>query len=119
MCSGTRQLRYLGQGGRVLSFRPMEANETLSRAARRLGIVSILETVSFLVLIFMMISGNEGGVSVVGMTHGLLFLAYALLVVSDRHTFGWTWGFVAVAVLTGPIGAILVLERLRTVRSPG
>ena len=81
-------------------------------AARRLAIVSILETFSFLVLLVMMVRHNEAGVSIVGMTHGILFLAYALLVVKDREGFGWTWLFVAVAILTGPIGAILVLERL-------
>ena len=83
--------------------------------ARRLRAVSILETVSFLALLVMMLTGNEAGVSVTGAVHGALFLAYALLVLRDREVFGWTWGFVAVAVLTGPVGAIVVLERLRRV----
>jgi heme A synthase len=61
----------------------------------------------------MMVTGNEGGVSVTGAIHGVLFLAYALLVLRDREVFAWSWGFVAVAILTGPIGAIVVLERLR------
>ena len=81
-------------------------------AVRRLAIVSVLETVSFLLLLVMMVRHDETGVSMVGMIHGVLFLAYALLVVKDREIFGWTWLFVAVAILTGPIGAILVLERL-------
>lgn len=63
----------------------------------------------------MMFIHSEAGVSIVGMTHGLLFLAYALLVVIDREHFGWSWGFVALVILTGPIGAIIVLERLRHV----
>ena len=82
-------------------------------AVKRLVTVSILETVSFVVLLAMMLAGSEIGVSVAGMTHGLLFLAYALLVVVDRVNFGWSWGFVAFAVLSGPIGAIVVLETLR------
>ena len=61
----------------------------------------------------MMFSHNEGGVSILGMIHGLLFLAYAIMVLRDRELFGWTTGFVALAILTGPIGAIIVLERLR------
>lgn len=68
---------------------------------------------SFLALLWMMVTGNEGGVSVTGAIHGVLFLAYALLVLRDREVFDWSWGFVAVAILTGPIGAIVVLERLR------
>lgn len=63
----------------------------------------------------MMFIHSETGVSIVGMTHGLLFLAYALLVVIDREHFGWSWGFVALVILTGPVGAIIVLERLRHV----
>jgi integral membrane protein len=81
--------------------------------ARRLRAVSILETVSFLALLWMMVSDDDAGISVSGAIHGLLFLGYALLVLRDRETFGWSWAFVAVAILTGPIGAIVVLERLR------
>lgn len=65
----------------------------------------------------MMISGSDAGVSVAGMIHGLLFLGYALLVVRDREVLGWSWGFVALAVLTGPVGAIVVLEHLRRRRA--
>lgn len=39
--------------------------------------------------------------------------SYAILVLRDRELFGWTWGFPALAIVTGPIGAILVLEKLR------
>lgn len=80
---------------------------------RRLRAVSILETLSFLVLLWMMLSHNETGVSIAGAIHGALFLAYALLVLRDREAFDWSWGFVAVAILTGPVGAIVVLEKLR------
>lgn len=81
--------------------------------ATRLRWLSIVETISFAVLLWMMLSANEQGVSIVGAIHGVLFLAYAILVARDREHFGWSWGFVAAAVLTGPIGPILVLERLR------
>ena len=87
--------------------------KTFTSQARNLMLVSVLETISFLVLLAMMLTGNESGVSVAGAIHGFLFLAYALLVLRDREEFGWTWAFVAIAILTGPIGAILVMERLR------
>jgi integral membrane protein len=86
---------------------------TLNAAAGRLRAVSILETLSFLILLVMMLVHSEQGVSVAGMVHGLLFLAYAFLVLKDRDVFGWTPAFTGLAILTGPIGAILVLERLR------
>lgn len=87
--------------------------KTFTSQARNLMVVSILETISFLVLLAMMLTHNEAGVSVAGAVHGFLFLAYASLVIRDREELGWTWGFVAIAILTGPIGAILVMERLR------
>lgn len=85
----------------------------MDTAARRLRLVSILETLSFVVLLALMLSGNDAGVSVAGAIHGVLFLGYALLVLRDREVFGWSWAFVAVAILTGPVGAIVVLEKLR------
>ena len=84
-----------------------------STAAGRLRLVSILETLSFIGLLFMMFTENETGVSILGAIHGMLFLAYAIIVLKDREVFGWSIGFTAVAILTGPLGAILVLERLR------
>lgn len=75
--------------------------------------MSLLETLSFVALLAMMFTHNETGVSITGMIHGLLFLAYAALVLRDRTILGWSTGFVALAILTGPIGAIIVLEKLR------
>ena len=79
----------------------------------RLRWLSIVETLSFVGLVWMMISGNEQGVSIVGAIHGFLFLAYAILVIRDREVLGWSWAFVAAALVTGPIGPVVVLERLR------
>ncbi|CAN5715659.1 hypothetical protein BH24ACT26_BH24ACT26_18540 [soil metagenome] len=92
----------------------LERNPATSKAAtRRLFVMSVLETLSFLVLLAMMASGSERGVSIAGVIHGLLFLGYAVLVLRDREELGWTWRFVALAILTGPLGAVLVLENLR------
>lgn len=85
----------------------------MSRKASVLASISIIETLSFLVLLAMMFIDSEKGVSIVGMTHGLLFAAYAVLVWMDHKDYGWSTGFAVLAVFTGPIGAILVLERMR------
>ena len=79
----------------------------------RLRLVALLETASFLALLLMMVVGSENGVSVVGSLHGLLFLWYALLVLSGRSEMGWSWTFAVLVIGTGPVGAIVVLERLR------
>lgn len=85
----------------------------MSRSATAVVWLSITETVSFLALLAMMATGNEAGVSVVGMVHGLLFAAYALVVWMRRERLGWSTRFAVLAIVTGPIGAIIALERLR------
>jgi integral membrane protein len=85
----------------------------VTNKARQLAAVSVLETLSFIALLAVMVMGSEAGISAVGMVHGLLFLAYAVLVFRDHRDLGWTTGFMLVAILTGPVGAIVVLERLR------
>ena len=94
-------------------------DQSMNTKVNRLRITSILETISFVVLLVMMVTGNEGGVSAVGAVHGILFLGYAILVWLDHRDLGWTMAFAVIAILTGPVGAILVLERLRRIdRSP-
>ncbi len=78
--------------------------------------VSLLETISFLALLGAMAMHSEGGVSVIGAVHGLLFLAYAVLVWAWRDALGWSTRFAALAILTGPVGAVVALERLRRER---
>lgn len=85
----------------------------MSDKARRLRVVSIVETISFLGLLVAMLLESEKGVSLLGATHGILFLAYAFLVWVDHDDFGWTTWFAIGSIVTGPVGAIIVLERLR------
>ena len=81
--------------------------------ARRLGWVSIAETASFLGLLGAMVAHNDRLISVIGALHGFLFLAYALFVWIDHEDLGWTRWFAIGSVITGPLGAIVVLEKLR------
>lgn len=85
----------------------------MDRKVSSLASVSILETLSFLVLIAMMLMNSETGVSVTGAIHGMLFLWYAFLVYRDHTELGWSKGFVVLAIFTGPVGAVIVLEKLR------
>lgn len=97
-----------------ITLGPMTLQETVTNTAvQRLRMVSVLETLSFVVLLAMMISHSDLGVSIAGATHGFLFLAYAYLVLRYRDELGWSGGYVALVILTGPIGPIIVLEHLR------
>jgi integral membrane protein len=91
----------------------------LNNKAKQLAAVSILETLSFIALLAAMVLGSDGGVSVIGAVHGMLFLGYAFLVFRDRKLLGWTTGFMILVIVTGPLGAIVVLERLRRERALG
>lgn len=79
---------------------------------------AIVETVSFVALMVAVVAHNEGAVSVLGMTHGLLFMAYVALVLAVRKGQGWSWGFTALAIIGGPIAALIVPERLRDPATP-
>jgi integral membrane protein len=74
---------------------------------------AIVETVSFVALMVAVVLDSERGVSVLGMTHGLMFMAYAVLVLAVRTGQCWSWGFTALAIIGGPIAALFVPERLR------
>lgn len=85
----------------------------MSIKAKRLGWISILETISFIALLGAMIAHNDQLISVIGAVHGFLFLAYAALIWFDHDDLGWGRWFAIGSIVTGPIGAIVVLERLR------
>jgi integral membrane protein len=79
-----------------------------------LAIVSVLETVTFLLVLAAMALLDKGELrSAAGAVHGLLFALYAALLFLARRVLDWSLGFVALGILTGPIGAIIVLERMR------
>ncbi|CAN5127282.1 hypothetical protein BH20ACT9_BH20ACT9_03260 [soil metagenome] len=80
--------------------------------------IALLETASFIGLLGVMLVGSDVGVSIVGAVHGSLFLAYMATLYLTREELGWSLRYVALAILTGPVGAILVLERLRRERVP-
>jgi nitrate/nitrite transporter NarK len=86
----------------------------LDRKAQQLQWVAAIETVSYaLLFLFWAILDNLVGTKLMGFFHGWIFLAFAAMVIFIARPMHWTWKFVAVALLTGPIGSILVYERIR------
>ena len=43
----------------------------------------------------------------------MIWLAFVAMVVIIKPKIGWSWGYVALVVLTGPIGGVLVFARLQ------
>ena len=94
----------------------VEGGQTLTRGAALITILSVLETLTFAILVVAMAANSESSVSGVGMVHGLLFAAYTLAVLHWRTELQWSAPFAAAAILTGPVGPVLALERLRRLR---
>lgn len=91
----------------------------LDRKAQQLQWVAAIETVSYVLLfLFWAILHNLVGTKLMGFFHGWIFLAFAAMVIFIARPMHWRWTFVAVALLTGPIGSILVYERIRRVGVP-
>lgn len=83
-------------------------------------VISLIEGLSFLVLLFIAMPlkyywGHPEAVSVVGMTHGMLFIAYVglALIAAQRH--GWSERFMFGVVLAGmvPFGCFFLEPRLK------
>ena len=100
----------------VFTSEPDGVAKAVTRGAVLITILSVLETLTFALLVAAMAAHSDSGVSAVGLVHGLLFVAYTLAVLNWRAELHWSAWFAAAAILTGPVGPVLALERLRRVR---
>lgn len=85
----------------------------LERKAKALKVVCIIETVSYLVLFTFWVTGHPVGTKIFGAIHGQVFLLFAAMVIGMRKPMRWSLPFLAAALLTGPIGAVVVYEHFR------
>jgi hypothetical protein len=91
-----------------------DPSSELERKSKALAVMALVETVSYLVLFyFWVIVPNDVARRVIGFFHGLVWLAFVSMVVLIRGDIGWTWGYTALVVLTGPIGGLLVFVRIK------
>jgi len=87
---------------------------------RRLKVVRILAIIDLVLLVPLVAHGVldlEFPIFVLGMTHGLLFIALVLLVARGALEKHWGWWFPVIVVVTGGppgtfIGEVLVRRRL-------
>ncbi|HMJ76943.1 MAG TPA: DUF3817 domain-containing protein [Iamia sp.] len=99
---------------------------SMPSVAKLLRIVSLLEGVSYLVLLGCVIAkyafdaGGEGGVPLMGPTHGTIFLVYAVLVLIGREEQGWGTGQTVLALVLSavPFGGFYVERRMITIPAP-
>ena len=78
-------------------------------------IVSVLEGVSYLLLLFIATpikywAGNDSFVKMLGMPHGLLFLVYVILTIMLKYEFNWKSkkSFIILAASIIPFGTFYI-----------
>jgi Domain of unknown function (DUF3817) len=104
-----------GQGtvNRVPDFADDTSSE-LERKSKALAVMALVETFSYLVLFyFWVIMPNDDVRRVVGFVHGFVWLAFVAMTVIIRADIGWSWTYVVLVVVTGPIGGVLVFARIK------
>jgi hypothetical protein len=96
-----------------------DPSSELERKAKALKVMALVETVTYLTLFwFWIVQPNDAVKAVVGFFHGLIWLAFAAMTVIIAPAIGWSWLYVAVVIVTGPIGGLMVFARLtRTPRA--
>ena len=89
----------------------------------RLRLAGMVEGLSFLVLLFVAMPlkyvwGEPTWVSLVGMTHGLLFILFCFTLADARSSEGWTLRQAAVPLVAAliPFGPFLIDRRLKSGR---
>lgn len=99
------------------------ADLSFPSVAKALRVASLVEAVSYLVLLGCVIAkyafdaAGEGGVPIMGPTHGTIFLAYAALVLVGREEQRWTGGQTLLALVLSavPLGGFYVERKLVTI----
>ena len=88
-------------------------------SVKQFKIIAILEGVSFLVLLgigmpLKYIFGLPATVQIVGMAHGILFIAYVLMVILIRKQLKWNYKITAMALSASllPFGPFVVDRKL-------
>ena len=86
----------------------------LERKARALSWTALTESVTYCLLFyFWIISPNAAGKAIVGSIHGMIWLAFCSMVVMITKDIGWSWKYSIAVIVLGPIGGLMVFERIR------
>ena len=95
---------------------PDFADSTTTELERKLAplrVVALTETLTYCILFFFWVTGNRPGRLLMGSVHGMVFLAFAAMVLGVRAEMRWTWKYAVAAVGLGPVGSLMVYARLR------
>ena len=86
----------------------------LERKARALSWVALTESVTYCLLFyFWIISPNDAAKAVTGSIHGMIWLAFCAMVLMITPEMRWSWKYAIAVIVLGPIGGVMVWERIR------
>ena len=96
---------------------PDYADETtteLERKAHALLWIAAIETVTYSVLFyFWLVQPNVAGKAITGSVHGMVWLTFCAMVIMITPEMRWSWTYAVVVIVLGPIGGVMVWERIR------
>jgi hypothetical protein len=95
---------------------PDFAGATTTELERRLGplkVVAVVESLTYVCLLYFWLSGNRVGTLLLGSMHGMVVCGFAGMLLIIFRSLGWSLPFVIFVIVTGPIGAIAAVLRLR------
>jgi hypothetical protein len=95
---------------------PEFADATTTELERRLGplkVVCVVESLTYVFLLYFWLSGNRVGTLLVGSMHGMVVCGFAGMLFMVYKPLRWSLKFALFALVTGPLGAVIALERLR------
>lgn len=86
----------------------------LERKVATLKWGALIETISYLILLtFWLILRSDIGTKLFGSVHGMIFLGFSAMVLGVRAQMGWTWQYAGTVIVLGPIGSVMVYDRIR------
>lgn len=86
----------------------------LERKARALSWTALAESFTYTVLFtFWIIVPNTAGKAIAGSVHGMIWLAFCSMAIMIRPEMKWTWKYTIAVIVLGPIGGIMVWDRIR------
>jgi len=95
---------------------PEFAGDVTSELERQIGplkVVSLVEAGMWLLAAVFWLLGSRVAQLVLWSIHGTVVCAFAGMVLLIFRKLSWSKGFTALAILTGPLGAVAVFVRLR------
>jgi|SRR5580692_5154488 hypothetical protein len=91
-------------------------DDTTTEVERRLGpmkIVSVVEAAMWAGAAIFWVIGSRAAQLLLWSMHGMVVCAFAGMVLLMFRPLGWSLRFALATILTGPVGAVVVFERLR------